>query len=74
MRQTPEGHLTSRFVVNHSGKVLDAKLRLVVVLRRDVVCVEFVLEVQLVQHGGVRPLQDTQRQRQTLRVCSSLTR
>lgn len=57
-----EATLTSCFVVNHSSKVLDAELSLVVVLWRDVVCVEFVLKVQLVQHGGVCALQETQRQ------------
>lgn len=48
---------TFGFVENHSGKVLDAKLGLVAVFRRDVVGVEFVLEVQLVQHGGVGALE-----------------
>lgn len=47
---------TFSFIENHSSKVLDAKLGLVVVLRWNVVCVEFVLEVQLVQHGGVGTL------------------
>lgn len=51
--------LTSCFVVDHSGEVLDAKLSLIVVLWRDVVRVEFVLKVQLVQHGGVCALQET---------------
>lgn len=58
------GHicLTPTFclVVNHSSKVLDAELRLVVVFWRDVVRVEFVLEVQLVEHGGVCALRRTQ--------------
>lgn len=58
--------LTSCFVENNSSKVLDAKLSLVVVLWRDVVCVDFVLKVELVEHGGVCALQDTQRQ---TRVC-----
>lgn len=52
--------LTSCFIVNHSGKVLNTKLSLVVVLRWDVVCVEFVLKVELVQHRGVCPLWDKQ--------------
>lgn len=29
----------------------------------NVVCVEFVLKVQLVQHGGISALKDTQRHR-----------
>lgn len=37
--------LTSRFIVNHARKVLNAKLSFVVVFRGDVVAVEFVLEV-----------------------------
>lgn len=41
--------------------MLDAKLSLVVVLWRDVVCVEFMLKVQLVEHGGVCALQETGR-------------
>lgn len=53
--------LTSCFIVNHSSKVLDAKLSLIVVLWRDVVCVEFMLKVQLVEHGGVCALQETGR-------------
>lgn len=39
--------------------MLDAKLSFVVVFWGDVVAVEFVLEVQLVQHRGVCPLEDT---------------
>ena len=53
-----EATLTSCFVVNDSGEVLDAELSLVVVLWRDVVCVDFVLKVQLVQHRGVCALQE----------------
>ena len=53
-----EATLTSCFVVNDSGEVLDAELSLVVVFRRDVVCVDFVLKVQLVQHRGVGALQE----------------
>lgn len=49
---------TFRFIVNHSSKVLDAKLCLMVVLWRDVVCVEFVLKVQLVQHCSICALQN----------------
>lgn len=47
---------TFGFIENHSSKVLNAKLSLVAVLRWDVVCVEFVLKVQLVQHGCVSTL------------------
>lgn len=49
------------FIENYSSKVLDAKLSLVAVLWWNVVCVEFVLKVQLVQHGGVGPLKTAQR-------------
>lgn len=51
--------LTSGLIVNHTCKVLDAKLSFVVVFGGDVVAVEFVLEVQLVQHCGICPLEDT---------------
>lgn len=40
--------------------MLDTKLSLVVVLRWDVVGVEFVLEVELVEHGGVGALQEAE--------------
>ena len=49
--------LTSCLIEDHTSKVLNAKLGLVGVLRRDVVGVEFVLMVQFVQHGGVCPLE-----------------
>lgn len=45
-KQVPR--LTSGLIVNHTCKVLDAKLGFVVVFGGDVVAVEFVLEVQLV--------------------------
>lgn len=51
--------LTSGLIVNHTCKVLDAKLSFMVVFGGDVVAVEFVLEVQLVQHCGICPLEDT---------------
>lgn len=50
--------LTSSLIVNHTCKVLDSKLSFVVVFGGDVVAVEFVLEVQLVQHRGIGPLED----------------
>lgn len=43
--------------MHHTGKVLDAKLGLVAVFRRDVVGVELVLQVELVQHRSISPLE-----------------
>ena len=58
-----EATLTSCFIENNPSKVLDAKLSLIVVLWWDVVCVEFVLEVELVQHCGVCSLQEIKREK-----------
>lgn len=44
---------TSGLIMNHSSKVLDPKLGFIAVLGRNVVAVQFVLRVQLIQHGGV---------------------
>lgn len=52
--------LTSCFIVDDPSKVLDTKLGLIAVLRRDVVGVELMLRVQLVQHGGVCALEETE--------------
>lgn len=68
-----EVKLTFCFIVNYSSEVLDAKLSLIVVLWRDVVCVEFVLKVELVQHGGVCALQETQRPTETKRYTYFLS-
>lgn len=54
---------TFSFIENHSSKVLNAKLCLMAVFWWNIVCVEFVLKVQLVQHGGICALKDTQRHR-----------
>lgn len=57
---------TFSFIENNSSKVLNAKLGLVVVLWWDVVCVEFVLKVELVQHGGVGTLKAAHTQNPSL--------
>lgn len=44
---------TFGLVVDHTSKVLDAKLCFISVFRWNVVGVEFVLRVEFVQHGGV---------------------
>lgn len=54
--------LTFGFVENNSCEVLNPKLGLVVVLGWDVVCVEFVLKVEFVQHGGVCALRDAHKE------------
>lgn len=57
---------TFGFVVDHACKVLNAELGLVTVLRGDVVCVEFVLGVEFVQHGGISSLKKTPHKQQEL--------
>lgn len=52
--------------MDHTSKVLDAELALVTVLRRDVVCVEFVLGVEFVQHGGISSLNKTYKQQEIM--------
>lgn len=57
---------TFGFVVDHACKVLNAELGLVTVLRGDVVCVEFVLGVEFVQHGGISSLKKNPHKQQEL--------
>lgn len=56
-QRTAETKRTSGLVVHHTGKVLDAKLGLVTVFRRDIVGVELVLRVELVQHRSISSLE-----------------
>jgi len=44
---------TFGLIVDHTSKVLDAKLCFISVFRWNVVGVEFMLRVEFVQHGGV---------------------